>query len=300
MAAIIADPDLGERPNSTYGAAMTTSTDLAASFGAMTNLVHGFIYFAPEAAAEYDALGLATDQQYFAGRAAPMGPVPAEVVVATFFNFYPRIVHTAIPSAWSVADPAAIQTARMRAAAAVLERCCPEVDAAHVADATELAGQMIAPLGYEGKALAGANRAVVEPDDPWARLWQRVTILREWRGDVHVAALTAAPVDAVEALILHAATDQVPKAALVATRQWPEEDWQAGVERLQARGLIDADEGFTDSGRSFREDIEHRTNVACEAMITGAGEEVARRLVDLLKPIRRGLLDGGAFASIGR
>ena len=44
---------------------------------------------------------------YFASRAAPMGPVPAEVVIATFFNFNPEVVRHAIPAAWTSATPAA-------------------------------------------------------------------------------------------------------------------------------------------------------------------------------------------------
>lgn len=277
-----------------------TDTTLASSVGGMTNLVHGFIYFAPEATTEYTSVGLPAEHHYFASRAAPMGPVPAEVVIATFFNFNPDMVRGAIPAAWESAAPVAIQEARMRAAAAVLTRCCPEIDAAHLGEATELAGAMLDPLGYEGKPLAGANRAVAEPEEPWARFWQRITILREWRGDVHVAALTSAPVDAVEALILHAATDQVPRAALVATRQWPDDKWAAGVERLRSRGLIDAGERFTDEGRAFREAIEHRTDVACGPMVDALGERDTRRFLELLKPIRRGLLDGGAFAMMGR
>ena len=50
---------------------------------------HGMIYFAPEAAEEYEALGIAGRDGYFASRAAPMGRVPAEVVIATFYNFNP-------------------------------------------------------------------------------------------------------------------------------------------------------------------------------------------------------------------
>ena len=279
---------------------MSSELELSASLGAITNLVHGFIYFAPEATEAYGALGLAPDQQYFASRAAPLGPVPAEVVIATFFNFNPDMVRAAIPAAWSVAAPAAIQAARMEAAATVLSRCGSAVGIEHVEEASALAAAMLAPLGYEGKPLAGANRAVAEPEDPWARLWQRITILREWRGDVHVAALTAAPVDAVEALILHAATDQVPRAALVTTRRWPDDVWAQGVARLRDRGLVDADERFTDEGRRFRAEIEARTDEACLAMVRAVGEDEARRLVELLKPLRRGLLDGGAFAMMGR
>ena len=93
---------------------MSSELELSASLGAITNLVHGFIYFAPEAAEAYGALGLAPDQQYFASRAAPLGPVPAEVVIATFFNFNPDMVRAAIPAAWSVAAPAAIRPAGAR------------------------------------------------------------------------------------------------------------------------------------------------------------------------------------------
>lgn len=284
--------------NSAYGASMTTS--LVAAVGGITNLTHGFIYFSPEATEGYDAVGLATEQQYFASRAAPMGPVPAEVVIATFFNFNPSMVHAAIPAAWSAADPATIQAARMDAAGATLRRCCPDLDLADIEAASSIARSMIDGIGFEGKPLAAANLAVPEPDDPLVRLWQRITVLREWRGDVHVAALTSAPVTAVEALALHAATEQVPKSALVATRQWPAEAWQAGVDGLVTRGLVHPDESFTDAGRAFREAIEDRTNQACQPMVDAVGDEAASRFVDLLKPVRRGLLEGGAFATMGR
>ena len=66
------------------------------------------------------------------------------------------------------------------------------------------------------------------------------------------------------------------------------------------RGLLEADERFTDAGRAFREDIERRTNEACLPMVEGVGFDEARRFVDLLKPIRSGLLEGGAFAALGR
>lgn len=272
------------------------SLELVARLGGVLNAVHGFIYFAPEATAAYDALGLEAGQHYFASRAAPLGPASAEIVSATFFNFNPEFVATAIPAAWSAADPDVIQTARMRAAAEVIERCCPDLDDSDVEEASEIARAMLLGIGYEGKPLAAANRAVPEPSDALTRLWQRVTVLREWRGDVHVAVLVAAPVTAVQALILHAATDKVPKAALVATRRWPDEAWSGGVASLIARGLVDADEQFTDAGRTFRDNIEERTNHACQPMIDAVGEAAAGRLYDLLRPIRRALVDGGAFA----
>ena len=279
---------------------MSDLLELSGRLGSMTNLVHGFIYFAPEASEEFDALGLPSDHHYFASRGAALGPVSAEVIVATFYNFNPALVAAVIPAAWSFVDPTEIQQARIRAAGRALRRVEPNLDAELLAEATDIAGQMIAGVGGAGRPLAAGNRATPEPDEPWERLWQRITILREWRGDAHVAALVAAPADPIEALILHAATGIVPKVALTATRQWSDEQWDAGVARLVARGLVQEDESFTEMGEAFRADIERRTNRAALPLVEAVGPDRTARLIDLLKPVRRALLDGGAFAAFGR
>ncbi|MEM9463913.1 MAG: hypothetical protein AAGA90_00990 [Actinomycetota bacterium] len=279
---------------------MSELVELSARLGSMTNLVHGFVYFAPEATEEYDALGLPASHHYFASRAAALGAVPAEVVVATFYNFNPELVHPAIPAAWAIADPATIQAARMRAAGRVLHRVEPEVTDTDIDEATEIAGAMLAGVGDAGRPLAAGNRATPEADDPWERLWQRITILREWRGDAHVAALVSAPADPIEALALHAATGKVPRAALVTTRAWSEDEWAAGVQRLVGRGLLNDDESFTEMGEAFRAEIERRTDVASLPLVDAVGPDRTQRFIELLKPVRRALLDGGAFAAFGR
>lgn len=271
--------------------------DLVARLGAITNLTHGFIYFSPAATAAYEELGLAGRQQYFGSRGAALGPVSAEVIIATFFNFNPEAVHDAIPAAWTVADPATIQRTRMAAAGAQLGEL-DALDPAALAEVTELAARMVAGLTFEGRPLAGANHAVDLPEEPWARLWQHLTVIREWRGDAHVAALAAAPVTAREALVLHAATGQVPAAALLATRRWSEEQWAETIADLNARGLTDPEGSFTDEGRAFREGIEHATNVAAAPLVDTIGPTDTTRLIDLLKPIRAALVESGAFAAL--
>jgi hypothetical protein len=68
---------------------------------------HAVTYFAPESQQVCEALGAKGFwMSYFALRAAPLGPVPAEVVVATFYNFHPRKVAHAVPAAWEAASPA--------------------------------------------------------------------------------------------------------------------------------------------------------------------------------------------------
>lgn len=265
----------------------------------MVGPVHGFIYFAPEATEEYDALGLPSDHHYFASRGAALGAVPAPVIVATFFNFPPAMVEPVIPDAWAIAAPAEIQDARMRAAGRALRRFADStIDADQLAAAATIAGRMIDRIDDAGRPLAAANRAVPEPDDRWERLWQRLTVLREWRGDVHIAALVAAAVDPVEALLLHAATGTVPLAALVATRQWPADAWTAATARLQERGLFDDDGGFTSEGRAFRAGIEQQTEEASAPLVDGVGPDEVGRLLDLLRPIRTALNEGGAFTAM--
>ena len=273
-------------------------TRLAARLGALTNATHGFIYFADAATAEYASLGLAGSQQYFASRAAPLGPVGPELVVATFFNFSPDRVRDAVPSCWEVADPEQIQAARLRAAASVLAEACADVDRASVAEATVIAQRMVDGVGDEGKPLAAANRSVELPDDPWGALFQLLTIIREWRGDAHVAVLTSHAVTAVEALVLHAATGQVPRVALETTRGWPASAWGDAIAALQEKGLVDADGEFTETGRTFRESIEEETNRAVHPLVAAVGPDVTQQLCDLLKPMRDGLVASGAFAKM--
>ena len=273
--------------------------ELSAKLNTMVSPVHGFIYFAPEAAEEYSAVGLPATHHYFASRGAALGPVPAEVIVATFFNFPPHMVDAAIPDAWAIATPADIQSARMRAAGRVLMRLAGDaITAAELSEATDLAGRVVDGVGDAGRPLAAANRAVPEPDDPWERLWQRVTVIREWRGDVHIAALVAASVGPVEALLLHAATGIVPLAALKATRQWADDDYGAGVARLQTKGLLGADEAFTEAGRAFRDGIEQQTDAASLPLVEAIGPADTQRLLDLLRPVRTALTEGGAFAAM--
>ncbi len=223
-----------------------------------------------------------------------MGPVGSELVVATFYNFNPEVIYQSIPSAWQVASPEDVQAARFRAGGQVLHSACGDVDDAVIARATEIAQAMIDAVGDEGKPLAASNRAVALPDDPMIRLWQLITVVREWRGDAHLAALGAAAVDGIEALVLHAAMGTVPAQGLQATRAWSDESWSAAIARLVARGLVDDTGTFTKIGAAFRADIEAATNGAAQSLVTAVGEDAASELCDLLKPIRSALLESGA------
>src|SRR3954465_4091396 len=111
---------------------VTSTVDLAVARTAWRSAepIHGMIFFAPEARERCAALGLDGRMGYFASRSAAFGPVPAEPVIATFFNFNPTVVRAAPPAAWGPAPPARVLDARHEAADAALRRAFAALDSA--------------------------------------------------------------------------------------------------------------------------------------------------------------------------
>jgi hypothetical protein len=268
--------------------------------------VHGMIYFVPEAAERYRALGIGAGQMgYFAGRAAPMGPVPAEVVIATFFNFNPKIVREAIPAAWRLADPADVVQARLEAADAALRRAWDDgaLKSPELAEAATLARRAaeVACTRPEGRALFASYCTLDWPEEAHLALFHAQTLLREFRGDGHVSALLLAGVDPVEALVLHAGTGsaQLPASILQLTRAWTDEEWGAAVERLLGRGLIELVDGeplLTEAGGTFRDGIEDLTDRASAFPYAAIGDEGCDRLRELARPLSRQIISGGLLS----
>ena len=261
--------------------------------------IHGLIYFAPEAAEAYVALGLPSGRGgYFASRAAAMGAVPAEVVIATFFNFYPPYVRETIPHAWTVASPQQIVSARFAAAGAALRRAIgPEADGPAVVEAAGLAriAAMAACQRPEGRPLFAAHASLAWPDDPLLVLWHAQTLLREFRGDGHIAALTIEGLTGVEALVIHGATGEVAASILQSSRMWPADEWAAGAERLRSRGLLTANDSLTDAGAAHRRWVEERTDHLALAPYDVLGEAGCARLRDLCRPLSKAIVDSGTF-----
>ena len=116
------------------------------------------------------------------------------------------------------------------------------------------------------------------PDEAHLVLWHAQTLLREFRGDGHVAALTLAGLSGLDALLSHAGSGDVPAEILRLTRAWSEDEWAAGLESFAARGFVDASGAFTDAGRAQRQEIEDATDraalVAYEALTDDEAAEV--------------------------
>ncbi|MCX6463114.1 MAG: hypothetical protein NTW05_05925 [Pseudonocardiales bacterium] len=257
--------------------------------------VHAVTYFAPESRAAAEALGVRGFWRgYFALRAAPLGPVPAEVVTALFHTFHPAFVARAVPAVWDVAPPEALLRARLDGVDAALRRLLGTdvVAGPALAEAAGIAREAALAAPTAGRGLAAANAALDWPDAPHLVLWHAQTLLRESRGDGHTAVLLAAGLDPVEALVVFDA--DVPVDDLRERRGRSAEEWAAARERLTRRGLL-AGSGLSDAGRALRAEVEARTDALADVSWQAVGDARAERLVELAAPLVAAIVSGGAF-----
>src|SRR5205823_9754343 len=136
---------------------------------------------------------------YFASRSAALGTPSPRLVTALFYGFAPRMVERALPDAWKLADPERVLGTRLELARSAL---AGHVDG-DLTDAADLLASVLAALDVAGRPLAAAHLDVPAPAEPLSRVWHAATVLREFRGDGHVAELVAAQVDGVECHRLH-------------------------------------------------------------------------------------------------
>jgi hypothetical protein len=249
------------------------------------------IYFTPHRAEAYAQVGITHQRMaYFASRSAALGPASAETVIATFFNFSPPIVSRAIPAAWDVASPARVLAARLDAADRSLRQAWPdEIASPQVRDAADLARRAAerAATQPQGRPLFAAHAGLPWPDPPHLVLWHALTLLREYRGDGHVALLLTEGLDGLGALITHAATGAIAAESLRTSRAWSEQEWAAGVERLQNEGwLAEGPElALSDAGQRLRQSIEDRTDQLAVYPYEAIGEDGCARLRELTTPL---------------
>ncbi|OCC10056.1 SCO6745 family protein [Streptomyces sp. PTY087I2] len=272
--------------------------------------LHAVLYYAPATFEEAAALGYATEERwpsYFAWRAAPLGAAGADEVVRAFHSFAPAMVEGHVPAVWAVADPDAVLAARLRAVDRTYRALFGDrVEGAEFAEAAALArraAEAAATPGAPGR-LGPANSALPWPDAPHLTLWQAATVLREHRGDGHIAALTDAGLDPVESLVSFAAVGAAAP-EVFASRGWSAAEWDAARQRLQERGLLAADGTATDAGRELRAKVELRTDEEAAAPWRALGEPGRERLAGLLgepwlEVIGSGLLPSENTLGIGK
>jgi len=274
---------------------MTRNQQLARDIWRQLEPIHVVTYFAPEAREALDAAGYRGFWMgYFAGRAAPLGPAGPEVVTALFYNFSPARVTKALPDAWSFAEPSAALDARLSGSVRSLRRVLGDVaDSADVATAAALAGRAARAAPMAGRSLFASNLAVAWPDEPLAALWHAATLLREHRGDGHVAALVAAGIGGREANVVHSAAGGPPREVLARARDYDDAEWDAMAEGLKTRGLMAATGKLTERGLALKADIEDRTDRSALAAYETLDDAEIEQLLAAVTPLADAVVAAG-------
>ncbi len=237
--------------------------------------IHDVVYFAPDTKQRYEAIGLKGYWMgYMASRSAAAGTPAPELVVALFQGFAPRMVTRALPDAWAMASRDEILRTRYDLAREALAPALAEADAGRIAK--ELSA-ITRGIDFAGKPLAAAHQSLPEPDDDAGRLWHAATVIREYRGDCHIAVLTSAGLDGAAANALAVAAGLAGDQQR-SMRGWTEDEWASAISRLATRGWVDADGAITDTGRAARQQIEDATDRVCAA---GIDREATGRMITI-------------------
>ena len=253
----------------------------------------GQVYFSPECHAAYVALGFAASPAtsngvalpdgpaYFTSRGSLMGQVPGEVVAAGFGVFNPAAVAPAVAFGWSLTDAATICAARHDGAVAQLRRILGERPDG-VERAVVLMRRACAPLEPNGKALFAGAQSQPWPDDLLGQCFVAGDQLREFRGDAHTAAWTAAGLDGPEIGILSERYSGIPPRTYVRTRAWGAGRLDAAEARLAELGWLEGD-SLSATGRAEREAIEVATDQQMAPAIDALGDDI-NELLSIITP----------------
>ena len=277
---------------------MARTPNLARRFFERFEPVHAITYFAPESRAAAQDLGYRSFWNgYFVTRSAPLGPVPPCVVEAIFYNFASHRVAKSLAGVWDIATPEQALAARQAGAVAALNRYGLTADE-NLRTAADLLGRVARGAAVDGRPLFAALSTVPWPDEPVAALWHAATLLREQRGDAHVAALVAAGITGRESNVLHVAAGRTTKDKVVSTRDYDDAEWAAVTAQLAERGLLTVDGALTDDGRALKADIEYRTDAAALPTLDVLSDAEVETLFQALTPIARMVVAGGDLPAV--
>ncbi|WP_436529899.1 SCO6745 family protein [Actinoplanes sp. HUAS TT8] len=268
----------------------------------VTEPLHALVYLVPEASEIYAAAGLDPMAGYFAARGAAFGRTGPALVSATFYNFNPALVARALPAAWDLVTPERMIDVRLEIADAALTRALGAENLAtreitEAAELAETAARHAATVPH-GRPLFAAHTELPWPDAPHLRLFHAQTLLREFRGDGHIATLVEAGISGLEAIILHVATGAIDGRFLRVTRGWRREQWATATEGLRERGLMTGDE-LSEEGRRLRESLEAATDRLAEPAYRVLGDEGCLRLAELTRPLSRIVVKAGMLNPAG-
>ena len=259
----------------------------------VTEPIAAGVYFAPEAHRGYEAQGLDYFEGYFCSRSACLGAAPWSVVCATFAAFKPAAVESSVTNGWAKTTPAPMLAAREAGATAQLQRLVgPVATPSDVVRATEMLFAATDGVDPSGRALFAGLSILDRPTTPFGALWRSADLVREHRGDGHIAAWMP-HVDSTEITVMTELAWGIPPRSYVFTRGWNEAEVDAAYARLTGRGLL-ADGALTDAGTELRSHIERTTDESTSTVMERIGDDFDE-LIALLTPMAEAIVAGGGY-----
>lgn len=218
-------------------------------------------------------LGLNFLTGYVWARAAPMGEPTAPVVAAAFGVFEPGLIAALYEEARSQASRDNVLAAREQGAVESLHELLPDADVTDAVAALRR-GTDVAVKHLVGRPLFAGLASLDWPEDPLGQLWHAVSLLREYRGDVHQAANVAAALDAIQMNLMTEYWVGWGHTEYAGTRGWPAEAMAEADADLVRRGLV-ADGALTEEGRRLRNGIERQTEEALGPILDAIGPDLS-------------------------
>jgi len=262
-------------------------------------------YFAPEAHAAYEALGFkgsggaANGLQfpdmvaYFLSRGACLGKVQGEVIAAAFGVFKREMVVDAVDRGWDICgDPAPVLAARQDGTTAALERVLG-TEPEGMKRATELLLRAAAAAPGEGRHLFSGLQSLGLPGTPMGDFWRAADLVREHRGDSHIAAWIGADLDACEIGVITDVWRGAPVKSWVRSRGWSNDEMDGAVERLRGRDLLRGD-AISPAGWEMREGIDLATDLMESRVVDALGDDIDE-LFAIMDPIAAKAVEGRLY-----
>jgi hypothetical protein len=166
-----------------------------------------------------------------------------------------------IPKVWRTTTPEAAIDARRAGCVNALRRILGgHVDSPEFARATELLTKAATSAPFEGRPMYAALRSIPIPEDVVARLFHAASLLREHRGDGHIAALMTEGVGGLEAHVLLALDAGMPAERFGRIHHLPAAQLTAVIEKMRDRNLIGDDGWLSERGRSVKQRVEELTD----------------------------------------
>jgi hypothetical protein len=248
-------------------------------------------YWSEPAYDAYAALGLDFLQGYVWSRGCVLGEPDGSVVAAAFGVFEPGLIGQLYDAARAAAGLADIRAAREAGAVTALRTVlgAPE----QVAEVTGALRRAAEAMDTAGRPLFAGLAGMPWPADELGRLWHACAMLRELRGDSHLAACMAAGLTGLEANILTELQVGWPLHSYTATRGWPPEAMNLATISLRERGLI-GDDALTGAGASLRADIEEATDRQLVPARDAAGPDLPG-ILPLLQGWSQQIIEHGWF-----